>query len=111
MSYTDRRREERYSVDLSCTVGTDKVPMRVCDVSFSGVGVKGNVTLFQLHQVEVEIDIRIGFSKHILLRGVVRDIQPMDDCTRYGLEVFDVPTKWIKFVQSNASKKGECLFA
>lgn len=111
MSYVDRRREERYGVDLNCTVGPSRIPMKVCDVSLSGLGITGSAILYQLHQVEVEIDVHIGFSNHILLRGVVRDVIPCNGYTRYCLEIFDTPNKWIKYVLNNASKKGERVLA
>lgn len=109
MSYVDRRREERYSVDLECTAGIDKIHMKVNDISIHGLSIIGNATFYQLHEVEIEVQIKL--SKSIQIRAVVRDCSYDNSGSRYGLEIFDIPKAWIKLVQKYARRNGESVFA
>ena len=109
MSYVDRRREVRYCVDFSCIIHPDKIEMRVNDVSIHGISIIGGIKLYQLHSVTIEI--KLGLWDKIKLKAIVRDCNLDGDSNRYGLELFDMPKKWIKLVETYARKNGEQLFA
>lgn len=104
MSYVDRRREVRYCVDFMCTAGVDKVEMKVNDISIHGISIIGSAIFYQLHAVD--IDIKLSRFTQIQLHAVVRDCIETSNGFRYGLEIFDTPTKWLKLV-SKYEKMGD----
>lgn len=109
MNYLDSRREVRYCVDLMCTVGTNKIEMKVVDVSINSMSIVGNAIFYQLHTVDV--DVMIEKYNHVRLHTVVRECVRDSSSSKYGLEIFNVPKKWVRLVESYARSNSERTYA
>lgn len=97
MAFKEKRREERFPVELECKISKDDVSMSVLDISLHGISISG------MHQLNVDthVDIILGSKEDpIGIGAVVRNAVTIGDKYRYGLEIMTVPDKWMNLVYS-----------
>lgn len=97
MAYKEKRREDRYNVNMTCTIAPMSKDIKVVDVSLHGMSIVGDVDL----SIDHSVDIRIKHEGNFMaLRAVVRNSIIWDGDYRYGLEVIVSPESWLELVYS-----------
>lgn len=100
MAYKEKRREGRYTINLSCIVKPGDVNMTIHDISMHGLSILGNSKFDQYQQIDVSIEPEN--HEPLLVRGTIRNMIDIEDNTRYGLSIQDSPETWLQFVYEHA---------
>ena len=94
MAFKEKRREERFSVDIMCTVLDDN-NVRVLDISRHGIGLLGDVKLIEGKAVDLTINLD---GEDMPIRGVVMNASEYNGQNRYGLEIVSHPETWLDLI-------------
>lgn len=96
VGFREKRREKRYSPDLTCKILPDSEQMKVLDVSIHGLSIKSNMRIAIGGIVRIRVDlISLG---HVDVDVLVRNKTKIRRSIRYGLEICTIPDVWINFV-------------
>ena len=101
MAYKEKRREERYYVDLvGMVVPADEI-MKIIDVSLHGISVVGASELEVDHSVDITISID---DISVSVNAVVRNSIIWDGDYRYGMEISSPSDSWMDIVYSQMKR-------
>lgn len=94
MAFKEKRREERYRVEMTCTL-PDNEEMEVLDISRHGLSLFGTVSLVSGEP----IDINVNADGAILpIRAMIVNMTEIGDKIRYGLEIISHPEQWLDII-------------
>lgn len=95
MAFKEKRREERYNVEIPCVVGENEDVMYTRNISLHGVGIRGSLELYENTPVDIQVVVD---GNPIPLRGLVVHSHNKNDEMIYGLEIIRTPEEWINLI-------------
>ena len=96
MLFKEKRREKRYSPDLTCTILPSTEQLKVLDVSVHGLSIVSRAQ-YSIGQ-ELKINVELILVGYISVSVVVRNLSKIHGKNRYGLEITTIPEPWVSFV-------------
>ncbi len=98
MAFKEKRREERYHVDMMCIVEKEH-EFEVLDVSQHGISILGG----KEYNMESSIDVGVeyGNGELIMVRGIIRNAVLLNGKHRYGLEITSHDDTWLHLVYAH----------
>lgn len=96
MIFKEKRREKRYSPNLTCTILPNSEPMDVLDVSLHGMSIISDLVFSEGDLLDIQVElISVGY---ITVGVIIRNVTKLRGKNRYGLEINTIPEPWINFV-------------
>lgn len=96
MAYKEKRREERFNVDMRCIAGVDCVDMDVVDISLHGISIIGDADFKE--EQPIDITVKCDNGGDIKLRAVVKNSIIWDGAYRYGTQIVQDSEEWMHLV-------------
>lgn len=100
MAFKEKRREERFKVDMVCNI-EDFGEINIVDISKGGVGLLGKEGLIEGKAVDLTIDLD---GEQMPIRGVVVFCKEKESGVRYGVEIVKYPESWLNLIYRHMMK-------